>query len=216
LHALKLIYQKYSAWLVALLQPLGAFGIFVLAFIDAAAFGMPLDPMVAWYVYNQRRFFWAYVIMAAAGSALGSLVIYVIGYKGGELLLHSKMSKQRVERMRQRFEEHEFLALMVPSMLPPPTPFKLFLLAASVFEMSLRDYLLAIFFGRLIRFSILAVLTLWIGPQVIAVLASLIREHLGLTIAIFCAGVALIVWYIVHRKVRSKKDDYKLAADERR
>ena len=216
MHALKLIYQKYSAWLVALLQPLGAFGIFVLAFIDAAAFGMPLDPMVAWYVYNQRRFFWAYVIMAAAGSALGSLVIYVIGYKGGELLLHSKMSKQRVERMRQRFEEHEFLALMVPSMLPPPTPFKLFLLAASVFEMSLRDYLLAIFFGRLIRFSILAVLTLWIGPQVIAVLASLIREHLGLTIAIFCAGVALIVWYIVHRKVRSKKDDYKLAADERR
>ena len=216
MHALKLIYQKYSAWLVALLQPLGAFGIFVLAFIDAAAFGMPLDPMVAWYVYNQRRFFWAYVIMAAAGSALGSLVIYVIGYKGGELLLHSKMSKQRVERMRQRFEEHEFLALMVPSMLPPPTPFKLFLLAASVFEMSLRDYLLAIFFGRLIRFSILAVLTLWIGPQVIAVLTSLIREHLGLTIAIFCAGVALIVWYIVHRKVRSKKDDYKLAADERR
>jgi membrane protein YqaA with SNARE-associated domain len=205
LHALKLIYQKYSAWLIALLQPLGAFGIFILAFIDAAAFGMPLDPMVAWYVYNEHRFFWAYVIMAAAGSALGSLVIYVIGYKGGELLLHSKMSKERVERMRQRFEEHEFLALMVPSMLPPPTPFKLFLLAASVFEMSLRDYLLAIFFGRLIRFSILAVLTLWIGPQVIAVLTSLIREHLGLTVAIFCAGVVLIVWYIVHRKVRGKK-----------
>jgi membrane protein YqaA with SNARE-associated domain len=205
LHALKQIYQKYSAWLFAVLKPLGAFGVFAVAFIDSAALGMPLDPMVAWYVYNDRTFFWAYIIMAAAGSALGSLIIYGIGYKGGELLLHSKMSKERVERMRRHFEEHEFLALMVPSMLPPPTPFKLFLLSAGVFEMSVRDYLLAVFFGRLIRFSALAMLTLYLGPQIVTVLNNLIHEHLALTIAIFCAGVALIVWYIVHRKGRSKK-----------
>lgn len=202
MRALKAFYNRYSQYIWSVLQPLGGFGVFAVAFIDSAAVGMPLDPLVGYYVYHRPSLCWLYILMASAGSALGSSVIYLIGRKGGHLLLHSKMSKERVERMRVRFEQHEFLALMLPSMLPPPTPFKLFLLSAAVFQMNFRDYLLAIFFGRVVRFAILTALVLWLGPQVIAIAGDLLRDHLALTLVIFFSGVVLIVWYIRHRTRR--------------
>src|SRR5690242_16667011 len=127
LPTLRHIYDRYSQFLTGFLKPLGPYGVFAIAFLDSAAVGLPLDPLVARYVYADRGHFWLYILMASAGSALGSLILFFLGRKGGELMLHSKMSKERVERMRQRFERHEFLALMLPSMLPPPTPFKLFI-----------------------------------------------------------------------------------------
>ena len=66
--------------------------------------------------------------MAAAGSALGSIVIYWIGYKGGEVLLVKRIGEERFNKIGPSFDKHEFLAIMLPSMLPPPTPFKLFVL----------------------------------------------------------------------------------------
>ncbi len=93
--------------------------------------------------------------MASAGSALGSIVLYGIGYEGGETLLRKRMSAERFARIKQKFDDHEFLALMLPAILPPPSPFKLFVLAAAAFEMNIRRFLLAIFLGRVVRFSIL-------------------------------------------------------------
>ena len=64
---LKAIYNRYSNAILHALQPLGMFGVFALAFIDSAAIGMPLDPVVAWYVYNDKLHFWAHVLLAASG-----------------------------------------------------------------------------------------------------------------------------------------------------
>src|SRR5438067_1037350 len=164
------------------------FGVFALAFIDSAAIGMPLDPVVAWYVYNDKLHFWAYVLLAAAGSAAGSSIIYVIGKKGGEALLHSRMSHDRVERMRIRFEDREFVTLVIASVLPPPTPFKLFLISAAVFQMRIDRFLLSIFIGRAIRFTILALLTIKFGPQVVTVMGSLVRDHLLLALIVVVVG----------------------------
>src|SRR5438874_9077491 len=98
------------------------------------------------------KVFLMYPAMAAVGSAIGSLIIYEIGRKGGEVLLQKRISVARFERIRDRFEKQEFFALMIPSMLPPPTPFKLFILSAGVFHMTVRDFLLAIITGRFVRF----------------------------------------------------------------
>jgi len=111
------------------LQPLGSWGILAVAVLDSAAFGIPLDPVVAGYVYAHPAKIWLYVFAASAGSALGSLVPYGIGRAGGELLLLKRIDRRRFERLRDRFENQEFFAMMVPAMLPPPTPFKLFLLS---------------------------------------------------------------------------------------
>jgi membrane protein YqaA with SNARE-associated domain len=91
-------------------------------------------------------------VMASAGSAAGSIVLYVIGYKGGEVLLQKRMSAQKFESMRRSFDRHEFWALMFPAMLPPPFPFKLFVVSAGVFRLNLLRFTIAIAVGRSFRF----------------------------------------------------------------
>lgn len=177
MNTLKHIVARYIEVVWALLQPLGSWTVFAIAGIDSAFFGVPLDPVVASYVYQNRSQALLYPLMAAAGSAAGCIILYWIGYKGGEVLLLKRMSSAKFERIRVAFDRHEFLALMVPSMIPPPFPFKLFVLAASAFEMSFWRFLLAIFAGRLLRFMVLAALVLRFGPQVVALGSNLFAKH---------------------------------------
>lgn len=177
MNTLKHIVARYIEVVWALLQPLGSWTVFAIAGIDSAFFGVPLDPVVASYVYQNRSQALLYPLMAAAGSAAGCIILYWIGYKGGEVLLLKRMSSAKFERIRVAFDRHEFLALMVPSMIPPPFPFKLFVLSASAFEMSFWRFLLAIFAGRLLRFMVLAALVLRFGPQVVALGSNLFAKH---------------------------------------
>ncbi len=197
MHFLKHILSRYTVFVWGLLKPLGVWGAFGIAAVDAAFLGLPLDPVVAGYVYNDRSRFLLFAIMASAGSALGSLIIYAIGYSGGELLLRKRISSQRFDKIRSSFEKREFWALMIPSMLPPPAPFKLFVLSAGVFEMHFTHFLLAIFCGRMVRFLVLSVLTLFFGPHVVTFAGVLIHRHLALTLA--SAVVVLLVIYVIYR-----------------
>jgi membrane protein YqaA with SNARE-associated domain len=202
LRSLRHILARYTAFIWALLKPLGAWGVFAIAAVDSSFFGMPLDPVVAGYVYQNHSRFLLYVIMASAGSAVGSIVLYVVGHKGGEVLLEKRMPKQRFEKIRRSFDRHEFWALMFPAMLPPPFPFKLFVLAAAAFEMNFGHFLAAIFAGRFVRFLVLALLTIKFGPQVISGSAALVQQHwLALVIA---AGVAVGGWYFLVRRRRKR------------
>src|ERR1700739_2668174 len=157
---------------------LGVWGVFVIAFSDSALLGMPVDFIVATYVYQDRGRLLLYVAMASLGSALGSIPLYIVGYLGGEKVLRKRISEERFLKIHRSFEQHEFCALMFPGMLPPPMPFKIFVLGAAVFEMKFRDFLIAIFSGRFVRFLVLALLTLWFGPQVVGLMGTLFRRHL--------------------------------------
>ena len=185
------------------LGPLGVWGVFVIAGLDAAALGLPMDVIVAGYVYQDRSRFLLYVLMASAGSALGSIVLYGIGYKGGEALLRTRVTEERFAKIQGEFAKHPFWALMFPAILPPPTPFKLFVLAAAVFEMPFVRFLLAIFSGRFVRFLILSVLTMKFGPQVVQFTATLFLRHLGWVLVSAAAGIA--VWYVVWRRKKAQK-----------
>lgn len=188
------ILSRYTAFLWALLKPLGAWGVLAVAALDGAFIGLPMDAVVAGYVYqNRARFFW-YVFLASAGSALGSIVIYVIGYTGGEELLRKRIPARRFEKIHSAFDRHPFWSLMFPAMLPPPTPFKLFALAAAVSEMGFIRFVLAIFSGRMVRFLLLALLTLKFGPDVVRLAGGVVRQHLWLMILI--AGVGLVAWLL--------------------
>ena len=151
---MKHLLNKWTVLILAVLKPLGIWGVLGFAAADAAFLGMPVDGIVAGYSYADPKRFLLYAAMAATGSALGSIVIYFIGYKSGEVLLVKRIGQQRFDRITASFERHGFLAIMLPSMLPPPTPFKLFVLSAGVAEMSFGHFLGAIFFGRLIRFAL--------------------------------------------------------------
>jgi len=197
------ILKRYTAWIWKVLAPLGPWGVFAIAAVDGSLFGMPVDAVVATYVYNDRPHFLFYVVMASAGSALGSLVIYGIGYLGGETVLRKRISEERFNKIHASFEQHEFWAVMFPAMLPPPTPFKLFVLAASAFEMKLTHFFAAVFAGRFVRFLVLSILTIEFGPGVIHLIANLARQHAGW----LATGIAaiLIVSFLVWRLIRQRQ-----------
>lgn len=199
------ILKRYTAWVWKVLAPLGPWGVFAIAAVDGSLFGMPIDAVVAGYVYNDRRHFLFYVVMASAGSALGSLVIYGIGYFGGETLVRKRIPAERFAKIHASFDRHEFWAVMFPAMLPPPTPFKLFVLAASAFEMQLTHFLGAVFAGRLVRFLILSLLVLAFGPQVIHLVATVYLQHRGWFFAGIGAAVALgfLIWWGMQRRGRA-------------
>jgi membrane protein YqaA with SNARE-associated domain len=200
LNTIKHILLRYTAFLWALLKPLGAWGVFAIAALDGAALGLPMDPIVAAYVYQNRSRFLLYVLMASAGSALGSIVIYGIGYLGGEELLRKRISPERFDKFHQAFAKHPFWSLMFPAMLPPPTPFKLFALAAAVSEMKLTHFLVAILAGRFVRFLVLAILTLMFGPKFVNIFGTVLHEHwLWVLVAV---GVGLGIWLVIWLKKR--------------
>jgi len=178
------------------------------AAVDGSFLGMPLDAIFVGYVYNDRSRFLLYVVLASVGSALGSCVIYVIGYAGGEVLLRKRLSEKRFEKIHASFERHEFWALMFPAMLPPPTPFKAVVLAAAAFEMNFGHFLLAIFAGRFVRFLIEALLTMRFGPGIVAVTVNLFAHHFVWIVA--GAGFLVVAWLVSRRmrkNVRGGRDE---------
>lgn len=197
------ILSRYTAWIWGLLKVLGVWGVFVIAFADSALLGMPVDAIVATYVFQDRKRLLFYIAMASLGSALGSIPLYLIGYLGGEKVLRKRISEARFLEIHRSFEKHEFWALMFPGMLPPPMPFKIFVLAAAVFEMRFRDFLFAIFAGRFVRFLLLSLLTLWFGPQIVQLAARLFKRHLyWVLIVIMIVGV--LVWFLLRNR-RTKR-----------
>jgi len=197
--------SRYTAFLWALLKPLGAWGVLVVAAIDGAFLGLPVDAVVAGYIYQNPARFLLYALMASVGSTLGSIVIYVIGYKGGEELLRKRIPPARFERIHNAFDKHPFWSLMLPAILPPPIPFKVFALAAAVSEMGFGRFLLAIFSGRMVRFLILGVLTIKFGPDVVHLVGTVFQQHYYLILEAIIVG--LIVWFVMRRrkKIRTAK-----------
>lgn len=198
------ILARYTAWILGLIKVLGIWGVFVISFADSALLGMPVDFIVATYVFQDRRRMLLYVAMASLGSALGSIPLYIIGYLGGEKVLRKRIPEERFLKIHQSFERNEFWALMFPGMLPPPMPFKVFVLAAAVFEMKFRDFLFAIFAGRFVRFLVLSVLVLWFGPQIVNHFGGILKEHWMLLSGVVLE-LALVLWLFARTR-RLKKN----------
>lgn len=197
--ALAHIFSQYLALVWTALKPLGAWGVFGIAGIDGMGIPLPgaVDAVVATYIYANPGLAWWYVIVASFGSALGCLVLYFIGYQGGEVFLRKRMKPEKFERTRRSFEDHRLLALMFPAMLPPPFPFKIFVFSAAVFEMKLSHFLVAIIAGRLIRFAALALLTIRFGPQIVTIGSTVVRQHFGLVLLVIGAGLG--IWLLVRK-----------------
>ncbi|MFZ1916382.1 MAG: VTT domain-containing protein [Terriglobales bacterium] len=202
MNKIKHFVHAYGEWIKHVLAPLGPWGMLAFAAVDGSFLGMPLDAIFVGYVYNDRARFLLYVFLAAAGGALGSIVIYAIGYAGGEVLLRKRLSPEKFEKIHASFERHEFWALMFPAMLPPPTPFKIVVLAAAGFEMNFGHFLLAIFAGRFVRFLIEALLTLWFGPGIVSITGNLFAHHY---VSLLVGAVIVVAWLVWWKTLATKK-----------
>ena len=166
---------------------LGFVGAFSVALLDSSSLPVPMDLFIAGWVWKDRPHFWVFCVMAALGSAIGGLLPYFIGRAGGELFLLKRVNRERFDQIRIRFEKQEFLAIAIPSMLPPPTPWKIFVFSAGVFEMPIIAFMLAVFTGRMIRWLILSLLVLELGPGAVAIVA-----HHSLTAMIVVLGLLIL------------------------
>jgi membrane protein YqaA with SNARE-associated domain len=196
---LLLLFKHWTLLLVAILKPLGFWGAGAIALLDSSTIPVPMDLLIATYIWNDLPRAWLYVLMGAAGSAIGGLLPFLLGRAGGELFLLKRIDRNRYEQLRNRFERQEFLALLLPSMLPPPTPWKLFVFAAGVFEMRVGTYLLAVFLGRIVRFGVLAFVTVRYGPSAVGELGHVARDHAHTLLTILGLILIAIVLYSIRK-----------------
>ena len=189
-----------AEWKLVLLPALlkwGIWGVGAVAVLDSSSIPVPMDAILALYIWNDKRHFWLYCLMAAAGSAIGGLVPYGLGRAGGELFLLKRVNRARFDRLRDRFQRQEFLAVLIPSMMPPPWPWKIFVFAAGVFEMRIAPFLLSVFCGRMVRWLVLSLLVLKLGPGAVEVVA-----HHSLALVGAVGGLATVgfAWWWIKRR----------------
>lgn len=187
--------------LVPALAKLGFWGAGVVALFDSSSIPVPMDAYLAVAIWHDRARFPLYVLLAAIGSAIGGLVPYALGRAGGELFLLKRINRQRFEAIRTRFERQEFLAVMIPSMLPPPAPWKVFIFASGVFEMRVLPFLLAVFTGRVVRWLILSLLVLKLGPGAAGVVA---HHSLAAVLVVGALAIAGFGWWWFRKKRAGK------------
>ena len=193
-----------AEWKLVLLPALlkwGILGVGAVAVLDSSSIPVPMDAILAIYVWNDKGHFWLYCLMAAAGSAIGGLLPYWLGRAGGELFLLKRVDRAKFERMRDRFQRQEFLAVMIPSMMPPPAPWKMFIFASGVFEMRIPNFLAAVFVGRMLRWLVLSLLVLKLGPSAVDLVA---RHAVPMVLIVGVLAVAGFAWWW-RRKKRSGK-----------
>ena len=138
---------------------------------------------------------------------------YYVGRAGGELFLLKRINRKRYEKLRDRFEKQEFLAIMVPAMMPPPMPVKLFEFAAGVFEMKPLWFFCAILLGKFVRFLIWATITILYGPKLIHTVTHTLRAHLGIVLSAVFALIVLLAAYVI-RKLFDRRRGTRFAVED--
>lgn len=200
---------RYKGFVLGVLGPLGVWGALLAAAVDSGTVPIPMDVLIATWIWNDHPRAWLYVIMASAGSAIGGLIPFLLGRAGGELFLLRRIDRARYEAMMARFEKQEFLAMAIPSALPPPTPWKAFVFGAGVFEMKIWQFMLAVFTGRAVRFGVEAVLVIKYGPRIVNVVSDLFQHHLIVMLVMLgFLLLALLIWVLRKRYLKpSNLDD---------
>ena len=174
----------------------GAFGLFAVAFLDSAFVPLPssADALMLLLSTTHPRWMVLYAFMATAGSALGCWILYLVSRRAGARALR-KFSEAKQKRVKALIERYDMVAVLVATLLPPPFPFKLFVITAGVFRFSLVRFMIAIVAGRAFRFLLEGYLAVRYGAEAKAILAQY-YPWIGLGLA-----VAILIFVVVQRRV---------------
>lgn len=166
----------------------GAPGILLVAFLDSSLLSLPeiADLLVIYMVMSHPGRYVLYASAATIGSLTGCLLLFYVGKKGGEALMRRRFKEAHIEKTLAAFRRHGVMAVLVPSILPPPAPFKIFVLLAGVAEIKVSRFTIAILIGRGARYFGEGLLALWYGERAITYM----REH---TASVAFGAVALLL-----------------------
>jgi len=195
--------SSLSGWkqkVVAFASGLGAPGLFLISFLDSSVLTFPIinDLLLIELSMEHPARMPLYAFMASLGSVLGCVVLYFIARKGGEAIFHQKVGKHG-HAIRHWVERNGFLGMLIAALLPPPTPFKFFVLAAGVFEVPLFSYISAITIARLFRYFGIGYLAIRYGAGAMPYLV-----HHKLRVTVFVIAL-VIVSYVLSRLVLKRR-----------
>jgi membrane protein YqaA with SNARE-associated domain len=181
---------------------LGGPGLFLVSFLDSSFLPLPGITDVLFVVTVTRHpaaMLW-YVAMTVAGSVLGSIALHYLGRKGGDALVRKRFTGEKIERAMAALQRNGVMAVLVPCLLPPPAPFKIFILLAGVAGISVARLATAIAIGRGIRYLALGFLAVEYGERAM----SYMRDN-GTTASLVAVGVLAVGFgaYLLLRKARA-------------
>jgi membrane protein YqaA with SNARE-associated domain len=192
------VLSALSRWFAENVVPYGGPGLFLLALVDSG--GLPLPESVDIFLFAQTLHYphraLLYAALATTGSLLGCLFLYWVSRKAGEAALTRRSSQEQIARLRRQYEKYEAFTLVLPAMVPLPLPMKLSVIAAGVFKVRLERFLIAILFGRVVRYFGIALVARYYGEAAWA----FIRQNalaVGLGVAVLLGG-----FYWFTRRVR--------------
>jgi membrane protein DedA with SNARE-associated domain len=193
----------------AFIMSFGGLGVMLLAMADSSFFSLPeandvlIVLLSAGASWGQMIYF---VGMTIIGSVIGCMLLYSLGRKGGNPILRRKFSQSNVERAERLFKRYGILTVIISSILPPPTPFKVFVLSAGVFRLNPWPFFTAVVVGRTIRYFLWGILAVLYGES-----AKLyVRQNLNVNGMMLFAGfvLTLIIAFglYLHRMKRNKSN----------
>lgn len=187
-------------WLQVLARRLGYFivrvpiyvagpAMILIGALDSSLLSLPEvnDYLVVARCYTHPRTVFLFPLFAAIGSVLGCLLLYTILSRGGRAVLHRRFRKEHVLRVERAYARFGILALVVPALLPPPMPFKIFVATAGALQFPRRRFLLTIFLARSVRYYTEGILAVFYGERVLRFL-----KDNGLLIVSIVAGVCVV------------------------
>ena len=184
----------------------GTPGLFAVAFLDSSVLPLPElnDLLLVWMVTRHKPLMVVYASSVALGSLAGCLVLYYLGRRGGEKVVRRRFGAGRVDRATLTLQRYGPLAVLALCLLPPPAPFKLFVILAGVGGISVGRFSAAIVIGRAIRFFGLGLLAVRYGDAALEFVDSHGRQvSLVLTALVAAALGGYILWMRSQRPERS-------------
>jgi membrane protein YqaA with SNARE-associated domain len=196
--------RSFITWIYGVALALGGPGLFVIAFLDSSFISLPQinDILVVLMVREHKSLMLYYAVMATAGSVAGCYAIYYLAEKGGETFLRKRLKQGAIDRTLALYKRHGLLALMIPALLPPPAPFKLFVLAAGLAEVRPLQFVIAIGAARGVRYLALGVLAIYYGDAAL----DMMRRH-GPAVALGVVGLMVVAiggWWLWQRLPRRR------------
>ncbi len=192
------------AWIEGVALSLGGPGLFLIAFLDSSFLSFPEvnDILIILLTTQHKERMVYYALMTTLGSIAGCLALYTVARRGGEAFLRKRFKPHYVDAAMERFRRYGLLAILIPSILPPPTPFKIFVLAAGVAKVRPLDFILAIAIGRGIRYFGEGLLAVYYGEQA----GAFIQQH-ATEVGLAVGGLAIVIgggWYLWQRRTQSR------------
>jgi LPXTG-motif cell wall-anchored protein len=189
--------KGFLSWIQGFALAWGGPGLLLIGFLDSSFLSFPEvnDLLIVFMVTRHKHLLLYYALMATIGSVLGCLALYFVARKGGEAFLRKRFKAQHVEKGLQLYQRYGLLVVIVPALLPPPAPFKIFVLLAGVAAVPVWQFTAAVFTARFVRYFGEGLLAVFYGDQAGAFIKAHTKEA-GLILAglALAGGIGWILW----------------------